>query len=586
MSLKRILDPIIQEPVFFVFQVLILNVPVWAYWITQYCSFLRLYVILAMPIILVSAYILTIVTHFIPRSKVYIYIGTYALTIFETYIILNFGTRFNPSVFQLIVETTPSEASEFISSYLITSKNLIYLLFIISLIGINIYTEKSDCIRNFVSKNVQCVISKSALFISIILLLCGATSIYRDVRFIHCLTAYPYVDVPNYLVKFVYGTNFTTFGNCVLAVYMHCATMRDTDRLADTMDRISDVLADFTSENVILILGESFNKYHSSLYGYKLPTNPALESERNNLYIMTDVVSPHNATSKCLRKLFSFSSQDNDIYWANTPLFPALFKAVGYNVTLLSNQESNECSNSLWSSINNSLVSEKTIPYLYNYINSRVYDFDMELVEECESRLVAIETNQPQFIIFHLNGQHVNYKDRYPTSDAVFSLKDYKARTDLNDSQKEVVMHYDNATRYNDKVVASIIDLFRNEDAIIIYLSDHSDEVYDYRNHYGRSHEPIIIKRRAKHQYEIPFMIWVSDKYKDNHPVLIDKIATSVDRPFMTDDLPHLMLELAGINCEWFEPSRSLINDKYNINRKRLLEESKQDYDQIMVSPI
>lgn len=79
-------------------------------------------------------------------------------------------------------------------------------------------------------------------------------------------------------------------------------------------------------------------------------------------------------------------------------------------------------------------------------------------------------------------------------------------------------------------------------------------------------------------------MIWVSDKYKETHPDIIKRIENSVDRPFMTDDLPHLMLDLAGIECEWFEPSRSLINDQYNVNRKRLLEDSKQDYDEIMKS--
>ena len=84
------------------------------------------------------------------------------------------------------------------------------------------------------------------------------------------------------------------------------------------------------------------------------------------------------------------------------------------------------------------------------------------------------------------------------------------------------------------------------------------------------------------HQYEVPFIIWVSDKYKEIHPDMIDKIERSVNRPFMTDDLPHLMLEIAGITCEWFEPSRSLINYKYDISRKRLLEDSKQDYDEIV----
>ena len=87
------------------------------------------------------------------------------------------------------------------------------------------------------------------------------------------------------------------------------------------------------------------------------------------------------------------------------------------------------------------------------------------------------------------------------------------------------------------------------------------------------------------HQYEVPLIIWVSDKYKEKRPSMIDKIQQSVNRPFMTDDLPHLMLDIAGINCEWFDPSRSLINDKYNTSRRRLLEDSKQNYDEIAKCP-
>ncbi|MBQ5665407.1 MAG: sulfatase-like hydrolase/transferase, partial [Akkermansia sp.] len=181
--------------------------------------------------------------------------------------------------------------------------------------------------------------------------------------------------------------------------------------------------------------------------------------------MMTDVVSPHNSTAKCLRKLFSFSNQDNDLYWAKTPLFPALYKAAGYNVTFLSNQECMGSDNGIWNSMNNVLVSESSISYLYDYVNSRCYIYDMDLVKEYE-KISPTTIQYPNFVIFHLIGQHVDYNARYPEKDVVFTLRDYQDRVDLSDVQKSTLMHYDNATKYNDKVVASIIDTFRNKDAI------------------------------------------------------------------------------------------------------------------------
>ncbi|MBQ7878878.1 MAG: hypothetical protein IJ319_05385 [Bacteroidaceae bacterium] len=43
----------------------------------------------------------------------------------------------------------------------------------------------------------------------------------------------------------------------------------------------------------------------------------------------------------------------------------------------------------------------------------------------------------------------------------------------------------------------------------------------------------------------------------------------SSERPFMTDDLSHLLLYLAGIECAGYEDERNLIGDKYNEERVR-----------------
>lgn len=583
MNHKILINPILKNPVLFIFLYIIINIPVCIFWVMQYFPNFK-YVLLSVPITSFTAYIFTTIASLISVSKVFIYIVIYILSIFEAYLILNFGTRFSPTIFQLIAETTPNEVEGFFTTYLFTPQSLIYTIIATILAAINVFVERSQFVKNLVSNFVYRFVYRFSILVSFLILFCGALSIYRDVRFVHCLLVYPYTEVPDKISSHTYGTKFTTFGNIIFAGYMYNSTSNDADRLAETMAGISNVTANYTSKNVVFILGESFNKYHSSLYGYSLPTNQFLEKEKNNLFVMSDVVSPHNTTSKCLRKLFSFSNQDNNLYWATTPLFPALYKYVGYNVSYLSNQESLQSSENIFDVMNNSFVNELTIPYLYDYVNSNVYDFDMDLVKEYERIKQDTDTNSPKLVVFHLIGQHMGYNNRYPESDVIFTKQDYQHRTDLNDAQKEMVAHYDNATSYNDKVVSSIIDLFRNEDAVVVYLSDHSDEVYDYRDYIGRSYEAIITKGRAMYQYEVPFMIWVSDKYKERHPCMIDKLSKSINRPFMTDDLPHLMLELAGIKYNLFDPTRSLINDQYNAGRKRLLGDTKQDYDEIIES--
>ena len=225
---------------------------------------------------------------------------------------------------------------------------------------------------------------------------------------------------------------------------------------------------------------------------------------------------------------------------------------------------------------NDYLANPKTKSLLWDIINSKKCQYDMQLV--CEYAKVYQRDDSCNLTIFHLIGQHTAYQDRYPSEKTVFTESDYKYRTNLTEYQRSVVAHYDNAVAYCDEVLKSIIDLYRDDDAIVIFLSDHGEEVYDYRDYAGRSHEPTITANMAKYVYEVPFFIWMSDKYKKTHHDVVKSVERSIDKPFATDDLPHLLLDLAGIKCEMFDPSRSLLNEKY-ISLKRLIGESKQDYD-------
>lgn len=135
---RRLLSPIVDNPIFFIFQFIIINAPVWTYWITQFCPYLRLYAILAAPITTFSAYILTAIIKGIPKLKIPFYIITYALSIFEVFIILNFGVRFSHSIYQLIVETTLEEARGFFMAYVFTLEVLMYVIFVVGFMGVNL----------------------------------------------------------------------------------------------------------------------------------------------------------------------------------------------------------------------------------------------------------------------------------------------------------------------------------------------------------------------------------------------------------------------------------------------------------------
>ncbi|OOX95182.1 hypothetical protein BOO83_01195 [Campylobacter coli] len=175
----------------------------------------------------------------------------------------------------------------------------------------------------------------------------------------------------------------------------------------------------------------------------------------------------------------------------------------------------------------------------------------------------------------------MEYSKRYSSEFAKFGIKDLRENSlddwtkdaKLNDKQAKIKSQYLNAIYYNDFVVSEICNYFKNEEAILFYLSDHGDEVYDFRDFF--SHAETM---DSKYMAEIPFMIFTSDKLKQNHPDIIKKIEKAQALPFMSDDFLHAFLDPVGLDIEDFKESRSLFSDNYNKDRVRLF--ANKNYDE------
>lgn len=145
----------------------------------------------------------------------------------------------------------------------------------------------------------------------------------------------------------------------------------------------------------------------------------------------------------------------------------------------------------------------------------------------------------------------------------------------LSQTALEIKAHYLNAIAYNDYIVSEIIDKFAAVDSVVIYLSDHGDEVFDFRDFVGHT-ESI----GSRFMVEIPFMIYMSDTFKRRHKQLAEQITQARHLPFMTDDLIHTLLDLLGIVSADSLKSRALFHPSYNAKRPRIY--NGQDYDKTL----
>ncbi len=164
--------------------------------------------------------------------------------------------------------------------------------------------------------------------------------------------------------------------------------------------------------------------------------------------------------------------------------------------------------------------------------------------------------SKPIFYALHLMGNHAKYYNRYPSSFARFSQEDMLCRVDsvenLAATSVEENMHYDNSVLYGDFVLSEIIKRFENSDSLVLYFSDHGEEIYDWRNFIGHSDS-----KMSRFMVEIPFIIYVSDEFIAKHAELYKRLQKAQNQRYMNDDLIHTLLDIAGIDMQGFESKRS-----------------------------
>ena len=179
-------------------------------------------------------------------------------------------------------------------------------------------------------------------------------------------------------------------------------------------------------------------------------------------------------------------------------------------------------------------------------------------------------------------GQHLLAPDRYPHKKKFSLFSNSVSSKFLNASEKGYICHYDNATLYNDYVLDRIIEIFKNTNSILVYFSDHGEEVYDYRHVCGRTHELKKNRYIMKYQYEIPFIIWCSNKYKQQNNDIVGMIRKSVNRPYMTDNVSHLLFTIARIHTLYYNPACDILSPHYKC-KSRIVQDH-YNYDKIIAS--
>lgn len=451
--------------------------------------------------------------------------------IVDFFVFVNFGRVLDTGMLDIMMQTNGKESREFLSIYLGMGIIFACISILVVSFGIGLFLfylrRKTPLWFN--------------IFLSLIFawgLLIAGTCVYKFAR---------YRNSENLLQINSY-TRFIYYG------YIQYGNIKGIDNLIKmTVDYPFTEGGD--GATIILIIGESHSVFHTSLYGYERETYPHLQKRFNDgsLIVFKDVVTIEDHTSSVMNSIYSYSRYNNEFY--NFPLIPMVFNRAGYYTALYDNAY-------LAGEGQGFLSSEELSRKIFRYRNKCTYNYDGELVSK-----IVIPKNVKSFIIIHLMGQHYKYSERFPAvSDFIkFSSSDYKG----TEHERRMKADYDNSCLYNDYVIDSVIKKCEGENCVVLYVSDHGEDVYEQKGIIG--HGSAAYVPSLKYQIRVPMFIWGSKEFRERNVDIWNKIIQSASLPACSDDISHFLTDLAGLNVDELDTSRSIISEDYDSTRQRVV---------------
>ncbi|WP_033147469.1 phosphoethanolamine transferase [Prevotella sp. P6B1] len=552
---------------------------------------------LSAPELFLDIYVVSVVLTLIPHKVRYwvralLYVALYSIALVDMFCYVKFESTLTPTMLMLFNETTKQESEEFLASYLngevITSYvGWILLLILVHIVWIFLRKQLVKLSNRMILPEVNDLVPmvcKAILgcFTAGLLIDCYNQCWDNKVAMKRLFSYNTVGQVEHELTRKDRAELYIPVYRLIFSIYANHLADHQLVQLEAASEKVQIDSCSYRVPNIVLVIGESYNKHHSQLYGYNMPTTPhqVAMAQEGSLVPFTDVVAPWNLTSFVFKNILSLQAVGDSAEWCDYPLFPEVFRQAGYHVTFITNQFQSKADEAVYDFsggffLNNPELSNK----LFDTRNTRLYPYDEGVLQEYDR--LQKENKEHNLVILHLMGSHLMYKARYPQKTHKFLKDSMYNRPELTKKQRMILADYDNSIRYNDSIVWAVTQRFMDKDAVVIFMPDHAEEIFDGQPYvYGRMHGATIDYRLARNEMEIPFWIWGSPKYQENHPYGWQAIQAAKNRPMMTDVLSHLLLYFGGISSPLYRSEYNVVSPEYNTKRPRILK-GETDYNQL-----
>lgn len=315
--------------------------------------------------------------------------------------------------------------------------------------------------------------------------------------------------------------------------------------------RLNTIASQAQPDMMVVVLGESTTRRHMGIYGYHRPTTPFLSSMNEQLLIARRAVAPVANTLPAVLGSLCSAEFDVDTLACGGPTLLGIAKAGGYRTVWLSNQVPGGFGDNFVAELGRSAD-------LSVFVNTDVssggeadnsLSLDEKILGPLDGQIRAAAANrQKTLLLIHLMGTHFVYDKRYPRDWQHFRGEEgVKSRLAKTAQAKELVNRYDNAVAYQDKILGEIISRLNASGlrSVLVYFSDHGEEVYDTEGFAGHSED-----RATPAMREVPFVVAFSPRYRQEQRVQWELMKSREHLPFSTFQVTPTVAKLLGLELD------------------------------------
>ena len=475
------------------------------------------------------------------------------LLLFESFLVFSYSSLYTDSIALNILATNPGEASAFL-------ENLNYKVFLLPLLVLLVLFALTYVLTRRWGKEVGTSLRRGLLFCGMLVTLPISCFVVRPAQ----------LSTMSYLYMAPVERIYTGTTSCIadaelLAKYSANARNFDVGAIEHTRD--------MKGVTVVVILGESMRRNYMHCYGYPLENTPKQDSlvKTGDLVLFSDAISSAAWTTGSISQSMTFYTLEGpEKEWYKYPALPLVLSKAGYYTYWVSNQEKQG-------------TGIQPIPTLASTSDSTRFvrirtagDWNASLDSDILP-LLFDRTKTPAgkdlFEVVHLMGSHTPYSDRYIHEKAPFTVDNLPKTlpngkpTPTDAKRRGIICDYVNSIHYNDQVVAQIFQRYSQTPAIVIYLSDHGQAVFE------NPERPDYYEHEVSQAgLTIPLMVYTSPALRKEHPEVYEQIVAAKDRKIMTDLLANSICGLLGVKTKYYNARQDFFSSEYDNARRRLVQ--------------